>query len=44
VETDPHSPEEYRVNGVVENMPEFQQAFGCKAGQPMVNANRCSIW
>ena len=44
VETDPHSPEEYRVNGVVENMPEFQQAFGCKAGQPMVSANRCSIW
>jgi putative endopeptidase len=44
VETDPHSPEEYRVNGIVENMPEFQQAFGCKAGQPMVSANRCSIW
>jgi putative endopeptidase len=44
VETDPHSPEEYRVNGVVENMPEFQQAFGCKTGQPMVSANRCSIW
>jgi putative endopeptidase len=44
VQTDPHSPEEYRVNGVVENMPEFQQAFGCKAGQPMVSANRCSIW
>lgn len=44
VQTDPHSPEEYRVNGVVENLPEFQQAFGCKAGQPMVSANRCSIW
>ena len=44
VETDPHSPEEYRVNGVVENMPEFQQAFHCKAGQPMVSTNRCSIW
>jgi putative endopeptidase len=44
VQTDPHSPEEYRVNGIVENMPEFQQAFGCKAGQPMVSANRCSIW
>ena len=44
VQTDPHSPEEYRVNGVVEDLPEFQQAFGCKAGQPMVSANRCSIW
>ncbi len=44
VQTDPHSPEEYRINGVVQNMPEFQQAFGCKAGQPMVSADRCSIW
>ncbi len=44
VETDPHSPEEYRVNGVVRNMPEFQQAFRCKTGQPMASANRCSIW
>ena len=44
VQTDPHSPEEYRVNGVVQDMPEFQQAFRCKAGQPMVRANRCSIW
>ena len=44
VETDPHAPEEYRVNGVVQNMPEFQQAFACKAGQPMVSSNRCSIW
>jgi hypothetical protein len=22
------------VNGVVQNMPEFQKAFACKAGQP----------
>ncbi len=44
VQTDPHSPEEYRVNGVVENLPEFQQAFNCKVGQPMVSANVCRIW
>ena len=36
--TDPHSPGFARINGVVSNMPEFQQAFGCKAGQPMVHA------
>ena len=30
--TDPHSPGQYRVNGVVSNMPEFQAAFGCKWG------------
>jgi putative endopeptidase len=41
---DPHSPEKYRTNGVVSNMPEFQEAFQCKAGSPMVNANRCRVW
>jgi putative endopeptidase len=41
---DPHSPEKYRTNGVVSNMPEFQQAFHCKAGAPMVNQNRCRVW
>ena len=42
--TDPHSPGKYRVNGVVANMPEFQKAFACKAGQPMVRAKPCKIW
>jgi predicted metalloendopeptidase len=42
--TDPHSPGRYRVAGVVRNMPEFQQAFSCKAGQPMVSANACRVW
>jgi len=32
------------VNGVTSNMPEFQQAFHCKAGAPMVPANRCRVW
>jgi endothelin-converting enzyme/putative endopeptidase len=41
---DPHSPEKYRTNGVVSNMPEFQQAFHCKAGSAMVNQNRCRVW
>jgi endothelin-converting enzyme/putative endopeptidase len=42
--TDPHSPGKYRVNGVVINMPEFEQAFQCKKGQPMVAAKRCRVW
>ena len=41
---DPHSPEKYRTNGVVSNMPQFQEAFHCKAGSPMVNQNRCRVW
>ena len=42
--TDPHSPLEFRVNGVVSNMPEFAKAFGCKVGEPMVRANPCRVW
>jgi len=44
--TDPHSPGEYRINGVVVNIPEFAKAFGCKAAQPMVNppAKICKVW
>jgi predicted metalloendopeptidase len=42
--TDPHSPGRFRVNGTVQNMPEFQKAFSCKAGQPMVSANACRVW
>jgi endothelin-converting enzyme/putative endopeptidase len=42
--TDPHSPGFARVNGVVSNMPEFQKAFGCKAGQPMVHTPTCRVW
>jgi putative endopeptidase len=44
VSTNPHSPGKYRVNGVVQNMPEFQKAWGCKAGQPMVAENACHVW
>ncbi|HVP43736.1 MAG TPA: M13 family metallopeptidase [Terriglobales bacterium] len=44
VKVDPHSPGRFRVNGVVQNMPQFQKAFGCKAGQPMVRQNACRVW
>jgi putative endopeptidase len=44
VQTDPHSPARFRVNGVLQNMPEFQKAFSCKAGQPMAPANACRVW
>lgn len=42
--TNPHSLPKYRVNNVVSNMPEFQQAFSCKAGTPMVRAKQCRVW
>ena len=44
VQTDPHSPRQFRVNGVVQNMPEFGKAFGCKPGQPMMPVNACRVW
>lgn len=46
IQTDPHSPGEFRVNGPVSNMPEFAAAFGCKPGDPMVRpeSERASIW
>jgi putative endopeptidase len=42
--SDPHATSRYRVNGVVANLPEFQRAFGCKTGQPMVRENVCRVW
>jgi putative endopeptidase len=44
VRTDPHSPGQFRVIGVVQNDPEFASAFGCLAGQRMVSANACRVW
>lgn len=44
--TDPHSPAEYRANGVVTNMAEFYDAFGLKPGDRLYRApeDRVRIW
>lgn len=46
VSTDPHPPGKYRVLGPLSNMPEFEKAFSCKAGDPMVrlDTERCALW
>lgn len=44
VQTDPHSPDHFRVNGVIVNQPGFAEAFGCSKGSPMAPANNCRIW
>ncbi len=41
---DPHSPGKFRVIGVVQNSPEFPNAFGCKKGDAMVPAKACHVW
>lgn len=44
--TDPHSPAQHRINGVLVNMPEFSQAFSCKQDQPMSKPAEkvCKVW
>jgi putative endopeptidase len=46
LKTDSHSPARYRVLGPLGNLPEFQQAFACKAGDRMVRAadEQVSVW
>lgn len=41
---DPHSPDQFRVDGVIVNQPGFAAAFGCKKPAPMVPANACRVW
>ena len=44
--TDPHSPTEFRCNGVVRNLNEFDDAFGLKEGDKLWLApeERVRIW
>ena len=46
VNTDPHSPAQYRVNGPLSNLVEFQKAFNIPDGTPMVRSigKRVNIW
>jgi putative endopeptidase len=44
VTLDPHSPGDWRVNGAIGNMPEFKDAFHCKADAPMVRQDACRVW
>lgn len=43
---DPHSPSQYRANGIVSNMDAFYEAFNIQPGDPMYIApeNRVRIW
>ena len=43
-QTNPHSPGQYRTNGVVSNMPEFAAAFSCPATAKMIQQPVCRVW
>ena len=44
VQVDPHPLGKWRVLGPLSNMPEFEKAWGCKKGDPMVRAETCKVW
>jgi endothelin-converting enzyme/putative endopeptidase len=44
VQSDPHPIAKFRVIGPLSNIPEFGQAFSCKASSPMVREPRCEVW
>ena len=44
VQTDPHSPEKWRVNGPLQNTAEFWREFGCRPGDAMVRADSLALW
>ncbi len=43
--TDEHSPELYRVIGVLSNLDEFSRAFSCAPNSRLnPTSQRCSVW
>ena len=44
--TDPHPVAEFRVNNTLSNVPQFADAFGARAGDPMVRPDheRLILW
>lgn len=42
--TNPHSPSEFRVNGVLSNMLEFSNDFKCPPNSRMNPSKKCVVW
>jgi len=43
-QTNPHAPDEYRANTVLEDLPEFAKSFSCKKPSSMVAEKPCRVW
>jgi putative endopeptidase len=41
---DPHAPDEYRTNTILQDLPEFAKSFSCKKTDKMVKADACRVW
>lgn len=44
ISSDTHSPNKWRVNGVLRNSVEFATAFKCKQDSFMNPPNKCGMW
>ncbi|KAG0200564.1 hypothetical protein BGX28_006415 [Mortierella sp. GBA30] len=42
--TDTHSPDKWRIIGVLQNSEYFAKAFQCKLGSPMNPVKKCDMW
>jgi len=43
-QSNPHAPDEYRTNTVLQDLPEFAKSFSCKPSSKMVNPKPCRVW
>jgi putative endopeptidase len=43
-QTDPHAPDEWRTNAILQDLPEFAKSFSCKKTSKMVAAKPCRVW
>jgi endothelin-converting enzyme/putative endopeptidase len=43
-QSNPHAPDEYRTNTVLQDLPEFAKSFSCKKTAAMLNPKPCRVW
>jgi endothelin-converting enzyme/putative endopeptidase len=43
-QTNPHAPDEYRTNTVLQELPEFAKSFSCKKTAAMASPKPCRVW
>lgn len=44
VRSDPHAPNQFRVEGTLQNFERFAEVFQCKAGSRMNPVKKCALW
>jgi endothelin-converting enzyme/putative endopeptidase len=43
-QTNPHAPDEYRTNSVLQDLPEFGKSFSCRPQDKMISKDPCRVW